>query len=110
MLDVIRLVQGDDKPDVTLQLQDERTETAVDLSAATTSVSVKFRQVGTTTVLGTISCTKIDAVNGIVQFDFSSGVLDDIDAGMYEGEVIISFNGLIHTAYDPVRFRVREDF
>ena len=109
MVDVIRLVQGDQKPDITLQMTDNVSGDPVDLSAATTSISVYFRAAGTTTVLSTITCTKTDAVNGIVSFDFAPDVLD-VDAGMYEGEVEIDFNGDIQSSYDLLKFRVRAQF
>tara|TARA_R110000822_G_scaffold169136_1_gene309148 strand:+ start:107 stop:436 length:330 start_codon:yes stop_codon:yes gene_type:complete len=109
MADVIRLVQGDQKPDITLQLTDNMSGNSVDLSAATTSILVYFRAAGTTTVLSTITCTKTDAVNGIISFDFAPDVLD-VAAGMYEGEVEIDFNGDIQSPYDLLKFRVRAQF
>jgi hypothetical protein len=109
MVDTIRLVQGDTKPDIALTLTDEATGNAIDLSAATTTVYVKFRAAGTTTLLNTITCTKTDALAGKVQFNFSGGVLD-VSAGLYEGEIEIDYNGDTHTVYDTLRFRVRDDF
>lgn len=105
----IKLVQGDSKPTVQLTLTDEITGTAYDLSDANTSVRVYFRKKGTTTLLSTIACTKTDAVNGIVTFDFSGGVLN-VDAGLYEGEIEVDLDGEKHTVYDVLKFRVREDF
>jgi hypothetical protein len=46
---------------------------------------------------------------GQVQFGFTGGVLD-VDPGMYEGEVVVSFNGDIQTVYDTLRFTVRDNF
>lgn len=109
MADVIRVVSGDSKPDVTLTLTDEITGDPFDLSAVSTVVRVYFRAAGTTTLLSTITCTKTDAVNGEVSFDFSGGVLD-VAAGMYEGEIEVDFNGAKHTVYETLKFRVREDF
>ena len=84
--------------------------TPLDLSASTTSVSVKFRATGTTTVLSTISCTKTNTgSDGKVQFNFTSGVLD-VDEGSYEGEIVVNFNGSLHTVYDLLKFRVRNNF
>jgi hypothetical protein len=109
MSDIIRLVQGDTKPDILLELIDEDTGLALDLSPATTSVSVKFRAAGSTDTPAIISCTKIDAGNGKVQFDFSGGILD-VPAGAYEGEIEVSYDGLTQTVFDVMRFRVREEF
>jgi hypothetical protein len=109
MSDVIRLVQGDTKPEINLTLTDENTALPIDLSAETTTVVVKFRAAGTTTLLSTITCTKTDASNGKVSFNFSGGVLD-VDPGQYEGEIEISYDGATHTVFDLLRFRVRGEF
>lgn len=110
MVDTIRLVSGDSKPDITLVLTDQSTNLALDLAAATTTVNIKFRQAGSTTLISTISCIKTDAANGIVSFDFSGGALTDLTAGMYEGEIEIDYDGATHTVYDVLKFRVRDDF
>lgn len=109
-VDVIRLVKGDERPVIVLTLTDDVTGSPIDLSLISTTVSVKFREAGTTTLLSTITCLKIGAgTTGQVQFDFLGGVLD-VDPGMYEGEVVISFGGQIQTVYDTLRFTVRENF
>lgn len=108
--DVIRLVSGDEKPVVILTLTDDMTGGAIDLSAGSTTVTVKFRAAATTTVLSTITCTKLSGgTTGQVQFDFQGGVLD-VDPGSYEGEVVINYNGQIQTVYDTLRFTVRDNF
>ena len=106
----IKLVAGDSKPNITVTLTDASTAAAVDLSDANTTVRVYFRAAGTTTTLSTITCSKQDAENGVVEFDFSGGVLDDLDAGMYEGEIEIDFNGDTHTVFDVIKFRLRDEF
>ena len=108
--DVIRLVEGDEKPLIVLTLTDDITGTPIDLSLSTTEVSVKFRKAGTTTLLSTISCTKLSGgTTGQVQFGFSGGVLD-VDAGAYEGEVVVNYNGAVQTVYETLRFTVRANF
>jgi hypothetical protein len=108
--DVIRLVEGDEKPLIVLTLTDDITGTPIDLSLSTTEVSVKFRKAGTTTLLSTISCTKLSGgTTGQVQFGFSGGVLD-VDAGAYEGEVVVDYNGAVQTVYETLRFTVRANF
>lgn len=110
MSDVIRLVQGDTRPDIMVRLTDEATGNAIDLSALGTTVVVKFRAAGTTTVLDTISTTIVDAADGKIQFNFAGGVLD-VDPGMYEGEIQINFpSSVVQTVYDVLRFRVRQQF
>jgi hypothetical protein len=109
-VDVIRLVKGDERPVIVLTLTDDVTGSPIDLSLGTTSVSVKFREAGTTTLLSTITCNKLGVgTTGQVQFDFLGGVLD-VDPGMYEGEVVIDFDGQVQTVYDTLRFTVRENF
>ena len=109
-VDVIRLVKGDERPVIVLTLTDDTTNSPIDLSLSTTVVRVKFRKAGTTTLLSTINCSKLSGgTTGQVQFNFSGGVLD-VDAGMYEGEIIIDFNGDVQTVYDTLRFTVRENF
>jgi hypothetical protein len=34
----------------------------------------------------------------------------DVAEGMYEGEIIVSYNGSLQTIYDKMRFRVRSNF
>ena len=108
--DVIRLVEGDEKPLIVLTLTDDITGTPIDLSLGTTTVSVKFRKAGTTTLLSTISCSKLSGgTTGQVQFGFSGGVLD-VDPGSYEGEVVVDYNGDVQTVYETLRFTVRANF
>jgi hypothetical protein len=108
--DVIRLVEGDEKPLIVLTLTDDITGTPIDLSQATTTISVKFRKAGTTTLLSTISCSKLSGgTTGQVQFGFSGGVLD-VDAGAYEGEVVVDYDGTVQTVYETLRFTVRANF
>lgn len=109
MADVIRLVKGDSKPVIQLTLRDDITNAVLDLSASSTTVSVRFRLAGSTTLLSTISCTKVtDGSDGVVEFDFSGGVLD-VDPGQYEGEIVVNFNGSLQTVYDLLTFRVRDN-
>lgn len=109
-VDVIRLVKGDERPVIVLTLTDDITNSPIDLSLSTTVVQVKFRGAGTTTLLSTISCSKLSGgTTGQVQFNFSGGVLD-VDPGMYEGEIVINFDGEVQTVYDTLRFTVRENF
>lgn len=109
-MDTVRLVSGDGKPSITVTITDEVTGDPIDVSAVTTTVYLKFRQSGTTDLLDTITCTVLDGVNGVVSFDFSTGTLTGLDAGLYEGELEIDFNGVTQTLYDLIKFRVRDEF
>ena len=108
MSDIIKLVQGDTLPVVTVQLTDSITGAVVDITGAT--VVVKFRAANTTVVLSTLAGTLVTPASGIFSFSFPSPALD-VDAGLYEGEVQVTFSGDgIQSAYDILKFRVREDF
>jgi hypothetical protein len=110
MADKIKLVQGDTFPIVRLTLTDPVTGSAINLSDSTTSVKVYFREAGKTTILATISCTKVNGGStGQVQFNFSSGVLN-VDPGAYEGEIEINFDGQTQTVYELLKFTVRQQF
>ena len=109
MADVIRLVQGDSKPVVIVTLTDDVTNSALDISSAATTVSVRFAPVGGA-LLNTISCSKVGSgTDGTIQFDFSGGILDNVDPGEYEGEIVVTTSGAgTQTVYDKLKFRVRE--
>ncbi len=110
MADKIKLVQGDTFPIVRLTLTDPVTGSAINLSDSTTSIKVYFREAGTTTILATISCTKVNGGStGQVQFNFSSGVLN-VEPGAYEGEIEINFDGQTQTVYELLKFTVRKQF
>jgi len=110
MADVIKLVQGDVKPTILLTLTNDIDNIPLNLALLSTAVRIKFREAGTTTLLSTINCTKVNSgLHGEVSFDFAGGVLD-VDPGAYEGEIIVDYNGSTETLYDTIRFRVRENF
>lgn len=111
MADTIRLVKGDSKPVIILTLTDESTDSPYDLSPVIVSVSVRFRKANSTTLLATIGCSNVtDGTDGKVQFDFSGGVLTNVDAGQYEGEVVVSTSGAgTQTVYETLSFRVRDN-
>jgi len=44
-----------------------------------------------------------------VRFGFPGNTLD-VEQGVYEGEIEISFNGQIQTVFDVLKFYVRQDF
>ena len=109
MADTIKLVKGDELPQIVLTLRDDSANSALDLSLSTTAVSIKFRKRGTSTTLSTINTTKTtDGSDGKITFDFSGGVLD-VDPGEYEGEIVISYGGIIQTVYEVLKFRVRDN-
>lgn len=107
MSEKIKLVQGDNRPYITLTLRDAD-GTPINLNGAT--VNVYFRAVGTTQVLSTIPCTLVGGgTSGVVTFNFPGATLN-VPAGMYEGEVTINFGSEVQTIYEVLKFQVREQF
>lgn len=115
MSETIPLVQNDTLPELAITLRDSKTGDpsdpdswdTIDLSAGTTSVSVKLRARNTTTLLATIACTKVDGgATGRVLMPFGTFLVDNA-AGSYEGEIEIDFDGSPQTVYDLLKFKVR---
>lgn len=103
----IKLVQGDNRPYIRLTLR-QADGTPMDVSTAT--VTMHFRQAGETTVLASILCTKLNGGSaGEVSFNFPGNTLD-VEAGAYEGEIEIDFDGERQTVYEPLKFTVRAQF
>lgn len=103
----IKLVQGDNLPQIRLTLK-HATGLVIDVSAAT--VRLYFRAKGTTAILSTIICTKPNnGTDGVVVFNFSGSILN-VDPGYYEGEVELDYSGTKQTVYDTLQFQVRAQF
>lgn len=110
MSDKIKLVQGDTRPALVCNITDNTTGLPVSIVGAT--VVLKFRATGATTLQATVPGTVTDGVNGQVTF-YPAAAPEMLQgpAGDYEGEIEITFvDGQIQTVYDPIKFRVREDF
>ena len=105
MAEKIKLVQGDNRPFITITLS-QVDGSPVNLSGST--VTVAFRAVGSTLVLATIPVVVTDDLGGIGYFDFPGATLD-VEPGPYEGEVKIVFaNGDKQRVYDLLKFNLRE--
>ena len=127
----IKLVQGDTRPQLKYVISDELTGVIVDLTGAV--VLLKFREAGAATLLFTLTGTLLGGLedeNGVVSanqpgdayeipgsggrvaFNFNTGNLD-VDPGLYEGEVEVTFTGAeagIQTVYSVTKFQVRSQF
>lgn len=113
--EVIKLVDGDERPIIELELLDNAStttpKTPIDLSVGGTVVYVYFREKGETTTIAKITCALItDGTDGKVKFDFTGGVLSGLDIGAYEGQIEIDFNGDLHTLPDTLSFRLQDKF
>jgi len=108
--DLIYLVQGDsNRPQVQATITDENTGAVVDITGAT--VIMKFRQTGSTTLQDTITGTVTNGAGGVCVFPMTALSMSG-EPGNYEGEIQVTFasSGGVQTVYDPLRFRMREDF
>jgi len=110
MSEKIKLVQGDTRPALVCNITDNTTGAAVNITGAT--VVLKFRATGAATLQATVPGTITDGVNGQVTFyPAAAPAMLEGEAGDYEGEIEITFvDGQVQTVYDPIKFRVREDF
>lgn len=94
-------------PGMTLDPEDQSTWALVNLSSST--VRLRIREVGGTTVKSTLVGTPSDPVNGEVVFFFDADTLDT--AGVFEGEIeYTAQNGSVQTVYDLIKLQVREQF
>lgn len=119
--DTINLVSGDTLPELTFTLRDSNTAASgkvldsddsdtwspIDVTGAV--VRLRIRELGSTVIKSTLTCTVTDGINGKVSTDFPVGTLDT--AGTFEGEIEVSLaSGGIQTVYDLIKFKVRGDF
>tara|TARA_A100001388_G_C28482309_1_gene362989 strand:+ start:103 stop:477 length:375 start_codon:yes stop_codon:yes gene_type:complete len=117
----VKLVVGDTLPELnftlkdsntaasgkTLDEEDNTTWAAVNLTGG--SVKLRIREVGTTTVLSTITATLSSPSSGECSLVFPSGTWTA--AGTYEGEIeFTKSDGNIQTVQDFIKFKVRDDF
>ena len=119
--ETLNLVAGDTLPELTFTLKNSHVAAAgkvLDPEDSTTwapinvtggSVRLRLREVGTTTVKATLTCTLTSPSDGEVATNFPAGTLDT--AGVFEGELEITFsNGGVQTVYDLIKIKVRSDF
>ncbi len=108
MAEKIKLVQGDTRPQIKVNLTEEDTGNIIDLTGAT--VTLHFRAVGGTTPLFSRAGVVTNAVQGEAVFIWQNGDLN-LDAGEYEAEVEVYWaaSNARQTVYDLLKFRLRED-
>jgi len=117
----LNLVTGDTLPELTFTLKDSNTAATgltldedndttwapIDLTG--TTVRLRIREIGSSTVKSTLTCTITDATGGKVATDFPDGTLDT--AGTFEAELEITFSGGgKQTVHDLIKLKVRGDF
>lgn len=117
----IKLVVGDTLPELNFTLKDSNTAAAgktLDADDSTTwaavnltgsTVRFRIREVGSTSVLSTITGTITGASTGEVTITFPSSTWTS--AGTFEGEIEhTTSGGGIQTVQDLIKFQVRDDF
>ena len=119
--DTLKLVTGDTLPELTFTLKDSNTAASgltldqnnsatwepINVTGAT--VKLRLRELGSTSVKSTLTCSVTNGSAGKVATDFPAGTLDT--AGTFEGELELTFaDGGIQTVYDLIKFKVRSDF
>ena len=111
MSNVIKLVKGDELPSIKLVLTDDITKAVLDLSNVTTVVYVYLKRRGPNSEPATrIECDKLNNGSaGEVKFDFGGGKLD-VKSGLYEIEIVISYDGKIYTLYKRLKVRIKDGF
>ena len=117
----VKLVVGDTLPELNFTLKDSNTAAAgktldpddnttwaaVNLTGST--IRFRIREVGSTSVLSTITGTITNAANGQVAVAFPSGTWTT--SGTFEGEIEqTTSSGGIQTVQDLIKFQVRDDF
>lgn len=119
--DTLNFVVGDTLPELTFTLKDSETAAsgqtldsedsttwaAINITGAT--VKLRLRAAGSTTLTDTRTCTVTSGSNGTCVTSFSTSSFPS--AGVYEGELEITFSGGgIQTVNDLIKFKVRDDF
>ena len=121
--ETINLVANDTKPEINLTLKDNTTAAAgltldpddsatwspIDISDP--AVTVKFRALGASTVLDTMTCVKVAPfTDGKCYMPWGADTLA-VSAGTYEGEISLVYtSGGVLTLFDRLKFKVRDDF
>ena len=117
----VKLVGGDTLPELSFTLRDSNTaasgatldaedsSTWAPINLTSGTVRLRIREVGTTTVLSTITMSLTDASNGVCKAVFPSGTWTA--SGTYEGEIeFTNSSSAIQTVQELVKFVVRDDF
>ena len=122
-METIQLVSGDDKPELNFTLRDSNSAAAgstldpddpttwapIDLTGQT--VRVKFRALGGTTLLDTMTCgIHQPPTDGECFMQWNPTTLN-VAAGTYEGEIeLVDSSGKKQTVFDKLKFKIRDVF
>lgn len=108
MSTVIKVVQGDTRPPVEVDLVNEYSNAPINLTGAT--VKMYFRELNTVTLLDTLNGVIINPEAGNVVLPWNPTTLQ-VPEGTYEGEIEITFiDGTKQSVFNPLIFALREQF
>lgn len=94
---------------LTATLTDANTGAPIDLSDSLTTIAMDFRKAGTTAVTVIAGAKVGDGTGGQASFLWPTGSLAGTP-GDYEAQIVISYNGQLHTVYDLLKFTMRANF
>ena len=117
----IKLVTGDTSPELNFLLKDsntaasgytldeENSDSWAPVPITGGSVKLRIREIGSSSITETITCTITSGSGGTCAAVFSTSAFPS--AGTYEGEIeFTNSSGKIQTVQDFIKFIVREDF
>jgi len=117
----LNLVVGDTLPELTFTLKDSNAAAAnktlnpndsstwAPIVITGASVKLRIRELGSTVLKSTLTCTVTEPTAGKCTTNFPTGTLNA--AGTFEGEIGITFaNGGIQTVNELIKLKVRSDF
>jgi len=121
--DTIYLVAGDSKPEINFTLRDSHTpvsgkvldpespDTWLPIDVTGQTIEVKFKALGQSEVLDTMTCGLIAPyTDGKCFMQWNANTLD-VPAGTYEGAIeLTDSSGRKHTVFDKLKFKVRANF
>jgi hypothetical protein len=110
MSNPLKLVSGDNLPNVQVTMTDKATGVPVDISDPATLITVKMRALGSTAILATLPGTLVtNGLDGMFTFAFPGNALN-VPAGQYEFEINLNFGGNVQRVYDVIRAQIRSGF
>jgi len=123
--ETIKVVAGDTKPDLEFTLRDahkaapgktldeDEPSTWAPLDLSSSTVEVKFRALGGTSILDTMTCGILDQSSKpgqcFMQWNTDPKTLD-VEAGTYEAEITVTDANGSQTAVDRFKIKVRSAF
>ena len=107
MPQIIRLVQGDTRPTLLVNITDSQTDQPIDITGC--DVRLLLREVDSNAPARSIVGAVANGISGTCVFQWEPQDLSV--AGDFEGEVEITFpDGRIQTVFDSLYFVIREQF